>query len=76
MDIVLYENEGNRVGVRLEVDKLELSIMLRDNYDYVLREGRDVDSFFEEVRIWFVEFEDFNGLDYYLSFGGVNGWCL
>nr|PNR59495.1 hypothetical protein PHYPA_002286 [Physcomitrium patens] len=70
---VLHENEGNRVGARSEADKLESSIMSRDNHDYVLREGRDVDSFFEEVRIRSAELEDLNGLDYYLSSGGANG---
>lgn len=69
----MHENEGNRVGARSEADKLESSIMSRDNHDYVLREGRDVDSFFEEVRIRSAELEDLNGLDYYLSSGGANG---
>lgn len=65
-----------KIGVMLEIDKLEMSIMFRDNYDYVLREGRDVDSFYGEERMLVVDLEEFNGLSYFLGFSGVNGWCL
>jgi len=72
---VLHENEGivaNEVGARSEADMLESNIMFRDDRDFALREGRDVDSFFEEEQILSAEIEDSNGGDFFGP-SGANG---
>ncbi|KAG0568910.1 hypothetical protein KC19_6G051200 [Ceratodon purpureus] len=74
-EVVLNENKGkaaNEVAVRSEADKLESNIMFRDDRDFALREGRDVDSFFEEDQILPAEPEDSNG-GHYLGSSGANG---
>lgn len=71
----LHENKGevvNVVGARSEADMLESNIMFRDDRDFALREGRDVDSFFEEEQIISAEIEDSNG-GHFLGSSGANG---
>jgi len=74
-EAVLHENKGkvaNEVGARSEADMLESNIMFRDDRDFALREGRDVDSFFEEEQILSGEIEDANG-GHFLGSSGANG---
>ena len=74
-ETVLQENKGkvaNEVRERSEADILESNIMFRDDRDFALREGRDVDSFFEEEQILPAVPEDSNG-GHYLGSSGANG---
>jgi hypothetical protein len=70
----LHGNKGkvaNEVGVSSEADKLESNIMFRDDRHFALREGRDVDSFFEN-QILPAEPEASNG-GHCLGSSGANG---
>lgn len=69
---VLYENKVKITNERSEADKIESNIMFRDDRDFALREGRDVDSFFEEDQILPAEPEYSNG-GHYLGSSGANG---
>lgn len=62
-----------KIGAMSETDKLETSIMFRDNHDYALREGRDVDSFYGEERMPAADLEESNGSSHFLGSSGANG---